>query len=123
MNRLQGISTPRHPLQVALILYNTCTANINTHSLTLPDLLDPRSNPDMTSNLHTSLLSGLGYTQYSNVKLTAGPNWDGGRATSPPVHEADGLAAQLYPSLVCQKRATIFSGGHALSIVLLRTLA
>ena len=44
-----------------------------------------------------SLVRPCLYTVYSNVKLTAGAGWDRGRATSPPVHEGDGLAAQLRP--------------------------
>ena len=94
-----------------MVCLYTCTTNIDTYSLTSSDPLNRRFNHDMTFNgfnLHASLLSGLVYTlyipMYIHVKLTAGAGWDGGRATSPPVHEADGLAAQLRPSLVCQKK-------------------
>ena len=108
---LQGTSTPRHPLQVALILYNIHVRRIIllTHTR-LPHLI-----PWTDASTTTWPLMALICTRLScpvsfihcipmYIKLTVGAGWDGGRATSPPVHEADGLVAQLRPSLVYQKK-------------------
>ena len=73
---VSAFNNPRHPsaslagcfdlLQWYVHVY-TCTANINTYSLTLFGLLNTRFNNDMTSNLQASLLSGLVYTLYSMI--------------------------------------------------------
>ena len=81
MNRLQlGYSVATSPsLQVNYfdLVHRIYAVNIDTYLLTFPpDLLNKRFNPDMTSDprAQASLWSWL-YTQYSNVKLTAGAGW------------------------------------------------